>query len=91
MLYIEPNQPGSKVNFKSRYQNFIGGGWVDPVKRQYFENSSPINGKMFCEIPAPQPRILNWRWMRLMLFERPGEKPRGHRALESAVKNSLPD
>jgi aldehyde dehydrogenase len=51
MLYIEPNQPGSKVSFKSRYQNFIGGGWVDPVKGQYFENSSPINGKVFCEIP----------------------------------------
>ncbi len=51
MLYIEPNQQGSKVNFKPRYQNFIGGGWVDPVKGQYFENSSPINGKVFCEIP----------------------------------------
>lgn len=51
MLYIEPNQPDSKVNFKARYQNFIGGKWVDPVKGQYFENSSPVNGKAFCEIP----------------------------------------
>lgn len=51
MLYIEPNQPDSKVNFKSRYQNFIGGTWVDPVKGQYFANSSPVNGKVFCEIP----------------------------------------
>ena len=38
MLYIEPNQPGSKGNFKSRYQNFIGGSWVGPVKGLYFEN-----------------------------------------------------
>lgn len=51
MLYIEPNQPDSKVNFKSRYQNFIGGRWVEPVKGQYFENLSPVNGKAFCEIP----------------------------------------
>ncbi len=51
MIYIEPNQPGSKVNFKSRYQNFIGGTWVEPVKGQYFDNSSSINGKVFCEIP----------------------------------------
>ncbi|MDD1614095.1 MAG: aldehyde dehydrogenase family protein [Methylococcaceae bacterium] len=51
MLYIAPNQPGSKVYFKSRYGNFIGGNWVVPVKGQYFENLSPVNGKVFCEIP----------------------------------------
>ncbi len=51
MLYIEPNQSGSKAHFKSRYQNFIGGRWVEPVNGLYFENSSPINGKVFCEIP----------------------------------------
>jgi len=51
MLYIAPNQPGSKVYFKSRYGNFIGGNWVAPVKGQYFENLSPVNGKVFCEIP----------------------------------------
>jgi aldehyde dehydrogenase len=51
MLYIAPTQPGSKVNFKSRYGNFIGGNWVAPVKGQYFENLSPVNGKAFCEIP----------------------------------------
>ena len=51
MLYIAPNQPDSKVHFKSRYGNFIGGNWVAPVKGQYFENLSPVNGKAFCEIP----------------------------------------
>jgi aldehyde dehydrogenase len=51
MLYIAPGQPDSKVNFKSRYGNFIGGNWVSPVKGQYFENLSPVNGKAFCEIP----------------------------------------
>ena len=51
MLYIDPNQPNSKVHFKSRYGNFIGGNWVDPVKDQYFDNLSPVNGKVFCVIP----------------------------------------
>ncbi|MEI6069067.1 MAG: aldehyde dehydrogenase family protein [Methylococcaceae bacterium] len=50
MLYIDPNQPNSKVHFKSRYGNFIGGNWVDPVKGQYFDNLSPVNGKVFCVI-----------------------------------------
>lgn len=51
MLYIDPNQPNSKVHFKSRYGNFIGGNWVDPVKGQYFDNLSPVNGKVFCAVP----------------------------------------
>ncbi len=51
MLYIDPNQPNSKVHFKARYGNFIGGHWVDPVKGQYFDNLSPVNGKVFCAIP----------------------------------------
>ena len=51
MLYIAPNQPDSKVHFKPRYGNFIGGAWVAPVKGQYFDNLSPVNGNVFCEIP----------------------------------------
>ncbi len=51
MLYVQPNQPGAKVSFKSRYANFIGGEWVAPVEGRYFENVSPVTGKPFCEIP----------------------------------------
>lgn len=51
MIYVAPNQPGSKVDFKQRYDNFIGGDWIAPIKGQYFENISPVNGKVFCEIP----------------------------------------
>ncbi|MCM8855739.1 MAG: aldehyde dehydrogenase [Candidatus Thiodiazotropha sp.] len=42
---------GSKVEFKSRYENYIGGHWVAPAEGRYFENVSPVNGKSFCEIP----------------------------------------
>src|SRR5690606_20649280 len=50
MKYEAPNTPGSVVNFKERYDNFIGGEWVPPVKGQYFENVSPVTGEVFCEV-----------------------------------------
>ncbi|MGQ0985244.1 acetaldehyde dehydrogenase ExaC [Acinetobacter baumannii] len=51
MRYIDPNQPGSKVQFKSQYENFIGGEWVAPLKGGYFDNVSPVDGKAFTRIP----------------------------------------
>ncbi|MFY0545431.1 aldehyde dehydrogenase [Brevibacillus sp. H7] len=51
MIYAQPGQPGAKVNFQPRYENFIGGKWVPPVKGEYFENVSPVTGKVFCEVP----------------------------------------
>jgi aldehyde dehydrogenase len=50
MIYAAPGQPGSKVTFKKRYENFIGGKWVPPVNGKYFENVSPVTGKPFCEV-----------------------------------------
>jgi aldehyde dehydrogenase len=49
-VFAVPGSAGSKVTFESRYDNFIGGEFVPPVKGQYFENPSPVNGKTFCEI-----------------------------------------
>jgi aldehyde dehydrogenase len=50
MIYAAPGQPGSKVTFKKRYENFIGGKWVPPVNGKYFDNVSPVTGKPFCEV-----------------------------------------
>lgn len=50
MTYAPPNSPDSIVSFRSRYENYIGGEWVAPVKGLYFENISPVNGRPFCEI-----------------------------------------
>jgi aldehyde dehydrogenase len=36
--------------FKPRYENFIGGQWVAPVAGRYFENTSPVNGRVLCEV-----------------------------------------
>ncbi|GGG43546.1 aldehyde dehydrogenase [Kocuria dechangensis] len=48
--YAQPGTEGSKVTFKPRYDHWIGGEWVAPVKGQYFENISPVNGKPFTEV-----------------------------------------
>jgi aldehyde dehydrogenase len=48
--YAQPGTEGSIVTYKSRYENWIGNEWVPPVKGQYFENPSPVNGKVFCEV-----------------------------------------
>lgn len=50
MVYAMPNAEGSKVTFKDRYGNYINGEWKEPVKGQYFENPSPVTGKVFTEI-----------------------------------------
>ncbi|MGD8430070.1 MAG: aldehyde dehydrogenase family protein [Ectothiorhodospiraceae bacterium] len=50
MRYEQPGLEGSKVHFRSRYDNLIGGEWTAPVKGQYFENPSPVNGRPFCEV-----------------------------------------
>ncbi|MCR1784648.1 aldehyde dehydrogenase [Nocardioides carbamazepini] len=49
-VYAAPGQPDSLVSVQSRYGHFIGGQWVDPIKGDYFENVSPVNGKAFTEI-----------------------------------------
>ncbi|HKY56913.1 MAG TPA: aldehyde dehydrogenase [Aeromicrobium sp.] len=49
-VFAPPGTDGSVVSYKSRYENWIGGRWVPPVKGQYFENPSPVNGKVFCEV-----------------------------------------
>src|SRR5687768_5031147 len=49
-VYAQPGTEGSKVTFKDRYENWIGGEWVAPVKGQYFENITPVTGKPFCEV-----------------------------------------
>ncbi|GGX39663.1 acetaldehyde dehydrogenase ExaC [Saccharospirillum salsuginis] len=51
MIYAHPGQDGSIVNVKPRYENYIGGEWVAPVKGQYFDNATPVMGEAFCQIP----------------------------------------
>ncbi|WP_339213455.1 aldehyde dehydrogenase [Ornithinibacillus sp. FSL M8-0202] len=50
MKYANPNTEGALVQFKERYDNFIGGEYRPPATGQYFKNVSPVTGGVFCEI-----------------------------------------
>ncbi len=44
-----------KGGARSKYDNFIGGKWVAPVKGKYFIDHSPINGETIAEIARSTP------------------------------------
>jgi len=50
MRYAHPGEEGALVQFKARYDHYIGGVWVPPVKGQYFANITPVTGEPFCEV-----------------------------------------
>ena len=47
MIYAAPGTAGAKIVYKKQYDNFIGGKWVAPLKGEYFDVISPINGKPY--------------------------------------------
>ncbi len=47
MIYAAPGTVGAKLEFKKKYDNFIGGKWVAPVKGGYFDVITPITGKVY--------------------------------------------
>jgi aldehyde dehydrogenase len=53
--YEAPGREGSPVELKPQYENFIGGHWVPPAKREYSENPTPATGEVFTEVPRSTP------------------------------------
>ncbi|MFV2145749.1 aldehyde dehydrogenase family protein [Isoptericola sp. G70] len=49
-VYTPPGQPGAIVEYRSRYDHWIGGEYVPPSSGEYFENPSPVTGQTFCEV-----------------------------------------
>jgi aldehyde dehydrogenase len=49
-VYQNPNTEGALVHFKERYDNFIGGKWTAPVNGEYFDNITPVTGKVFTQV-----------------------------------------
>jgi aldehyde dehydrogenase len=41
------NNVAARPTFKQQYEHYIGGKWVAPSSGEYFDNSSPIDGKVF--------------------------------------------
>ncbi|WP_153730377.1 aldehyde dehydrogenase [Sporosarcina obsidiansis] len=53
-IYANPNTKDANVHFKERYDNFIGGKWVTPINGQYFDNVTPVTGKVFTQVARSQ-------------------------------------
>ncbi|WP_334157351.1 acetaldehyde dehydrogenase ExaC [Oryzomicrobium sp.] len=47
MIYELPGHSGAKIQYKAKYDNFIGGKWVAPVKGEYFDVITPVTGKPY--------------------------------------------
>ena len=43
-IYARPGTTASIVPIKPRYENFIGGDWVKPLKGSYAEDLAPATG-----------------------------------------------
>ena len=40
---------GVTIPYKAKYDNYIGGKWVAPVKGEYFDVITPITGKLYTQ------------------------------------------
>ncbi len=47
---LPASTPSLTIPIRSRYDNWIGGEYTEPVRGQYFVNPSPVNGKPLCEV-----------------------------------------
>jgi hypothetical protein len=61
LAYAAPGRPGSPVELKERYDNFIGGAWVPPTTGTYRDNLTPSTGEPFCAIASSDARTSSWR------------------------------
>jgi len=51
MTTLETALGGMPLKLKKRYGNYVAGEWMAPLSQNYFENTTPITGKVLCEIP----------------------------------------
>ena len=49
MIYAAPGSANAKIQYKTRYDNFIGGQWKAPVSGEYFDVITPINGQVYTQ------------------------------------------
>ncbi|MEJ2654919.1 MAG: aldehyde dehydrogenase family protein, partial [Acidihalobacter sp.] len=48
---IDTQAHGAALPFKARYGNYINGKWTAPEGGEYFENITPVTGRVLCEVP----------------------------------------
>ncbi|PZU57405.1 MAG: aldehyde dehydrogenase [Sphingobium sp.] len=50
MLQQAMERFAGKTLIRDKYDNFIGGQWVAPVRGDYFDNTSPVTGQPVCKV-----------------------------------------
>ncbi|MGF6191746.1 acetaldehyde dehydrogenase ExaC [Serratia sp. 2723] len=50
--HLTPENTGFPLKLKKRYDNFIGGAWVAPVRGEYYTNLTPVTGQTLCEVAS---------------------------------------
>ena len=50
MSFAIPGSKESPVQYKAKYDNFIGGKWMPPKAGRYFDNISPVTGEPYCQV-----------------------------------------
>jgi aldehyde dehydrogenase len=50
MTFAIPGSKESPVQYKAKYDNFIGGKWMPPKAGRYFDNISPVTGEPYCQV-----------------------------------------
>jgi aldehyde dehydrogenase len=56
---MENSMSFQRPEFKSKYDNFIGGEWVAPLDGEYFVNSSPVDGSVIAEVARSNARDID--------------------------------
>jgi len=46
-----PSKILPRPQFKTQYENYIGGKWVAPVDGEYFNNTSPVDDSLIARVP----------------------------------------
>ncbi|OFS22458.1 aldehyde dehydrogenase family protein [Corynebacterium sp. HMSC04H06] len=57
--YANPGTLDAIVNFRERYENYIGGQWVPPVDGEYLDNITPVTGEVFCQVARGKEADIN--------------------------------
>ena len=50
MIHQALEELNKSIVIRPRYDNYIGGQWVAPVRGQYFVNPTPVTGRPLCEV-----------------------------------------
>ena len=50
MIHQALEELKKSIIIRPKYDNYIGGEWVPPVRGQYFTDPTPVTGRPLCEV-----------------------------------------